>query len=259
MNSDYLILLARNKEEQYKQLAETLSDYNISLLYCKNNGIDLRLNVIRHKPFAVIFDSSELGMQDIIDVIEECRDPNGLPIFYNIYTYEDSERIKQLEESGVHFNVPTPYNSSAIAGHLKLLCQNIPVDEREFCDDIRSEIHDIMLELCISPSRTSWNYIMESIMCLLFSGGGRFTVCRSVYEAVASKLDVSISNMERSIRTAVEGSWKNAPEGVKQKYFPEFYLTARKPKNMDFIYRLAEYVYRQHKGLFNKYYDSQCN
>lgn len=255
MFTKYSILIAEDFIGQYGGLAQGLERYGIPVLYCKNNSLDIRINIMNNCPSIVIFNSSLYDLSSITDIIDVVKYETYPPVMYNIYTYEDYERLMLLADKGIAYNIPTPYNSSAIAGHLKLLCENTPLNETDFKDIVHRTAAEILRKFGVSPSRTGFDYVVDGVMHILFSPRKRRTNFKNtVYVPIAQKRQVTVISVERAVRTIISNAWKRSDEATKRTYFPDGDITDKCPSNSDFTLQIADYIYNEHREYFDKYY-----
>ena len=160
---------------------------------------------------------------------------------------------------GIDINIPAPFNSEAIAGHLKLLCENMPVNEFEFRDMVRSYAAGILNRLCISASRVGWGYIIDAVMIILFERSRRLNLSTVIYPRIAKNKCVTPESVERAIRVSVETAWKNSGSEIKSELFPTKEPASSKPTNSEFLMSLADNIYDEYRELFDKYYKNVRN
>lgn len=255
MFANYSILIAEDFIGQYSSLSKCLNEYGIPVLYCKNNSLDIRVNVLNNYPTIIVFNSSLYNFDMIKEIINAVKDRNYSPVIYNIYTYEDYERLMLLNDNCMSYNVPTPYNVSAIAGHLKLICENIPINENKFKEIIHCMASEILREFCISPLRTGFDYIVDAIMHILFSHRKKLIDFKNtVYLPISQKRQVTEASVERAMRIIIGKAWQRSSKETKLKYFSENGLTEKCPSNSDFVLQIADYIYNKDREYFDKYY-----
>lgn len=259
MFSEYTILIAQDYDGQYRNLENQLIDFGFLVSLCKNKTVDIQVDIMHLKPSIVVFDGNKLGVSEVQKIVSDVRGEKHFPILYNIYTYEDNEAIEQLTGIGVDISVPSPYNCSTIACHMKYLCENAPLDAAGFKTVVRSEIYEILKEFRLFSSRSGCSYIIDSVMYLLFERSRRVNMQGVVYPHTAEHYGVTAARVERSIRLAIQSMWKNAPDYVRKKYFPECFAMDKKPTNSEFILNISDCLYIKYREYFDKYYRENGN
>ncbi len=255
MFTKYSILIAEDFIGQYSSLIQCLEKYGIPVLYCKNNSLEIRINIMDNCPSIVVFNSSSYDFRNIMDIVDVVKNQTYPPVMYNIYTYEDGERLMLLSDNGMDYNIPTPYNSSAIAGHLKVLCENTPLNEIDFKNIVHRTASEILQEFCVSPSRTGFDYVVDGVMYILFSPRKRrVNFKNTVYVPISQKRQVTVISVERAMRTIFNNAWKKSSDTAKRTYFPDFDVIGKCPSNSDFTLQIADYIYNEHREYFDKYY-----
>lgn len=97
----------------------------------------------------------------------------------------------------------------------------------------------ILLELGLKPKHNGYHYLCEAVQ--VYGKDPKQSLTKEVYTAVATKFGVSWSQVERSIRAAIEAAWKCADETIWRKWFPSGMLSSTKrPANGEVICRLSE-------------------
>ena len=254
MFSKYTILFAENFSGQYIGLADALNEFNIGAIYCKNEIVDIQINLLNYKPAIIVFNSSELGLKSVKELVEHSKLDNYSPILYNIYSYGDDEKVQTLQEMGVKINIGSPYNTDAVSSHLKVICEKTPINKNDFRELIHHNISEILTELNVGHRCTGRDYIIDCIMFILFKRPRKLNLNGEVYVLIAHKYNSSLESVERAIRLAVESSWRKSNMDIKTKYFSESCFIKKRPTNSEFMLQISENVYNEYRIYFDKYY-----
>ena len=84
---------------------------------------------------------------------------------------------------------------------------------------LKSILHDIFADLGIPAKLSGYNYLRSVIIKIYKRSDYNFNVRKTIYTEAARELGISLSSLERCIRTAIDASYKNCIPEVRDKYF----------------------------------------
>ena len=119
----------------------------------------------------------------------------------------------------------------------------------EHVADNAQKLTQIVLELGLKPKHNGYHYLCEAVQ--VYGKDPKQSLTKEVYTAVAAKFGVNGSQVERSIRAAIEAAWNSRDEMVWRKWFPSGMLSGTKrPANGEVICQLAELLtMEQHRKI----------
>lgn len=105
--------------------------------------------------------------------------------------------------------------------------------------DIRAFIMVLLLELDFDSDCDGFDYLVNAV--IFYRMNPLQSITQSLYSSVAKECDqgVTPTQIEQSIRRAINSAWSNRDEAEWQRYFPK---QDTKPTNGQFISRLARLV-----------------
>ena len=144
-----------------------------------------------------------------------------------------------LQKMEVGYVMVKPCDAGAMAARLSDLTQNVKLPLFT-SPDSRTMISNILLNLGIPTKLKGYGYLREAIR--IFATNPEQTITKELYSEVASRCNASVTQVERSIRTAIETAWEHQDNNVWRRYFPCEGAAAGRPTNGEFIARLADYL-----------------
>ena len=146
-----------------------------------------------------------------------------------------------LQKMGVGYVMVKPCDAGAVAARLTDLSQNVKIPL--FANpDIRTTISNILLNLGIPTKLKGYGYLREAIR--IFAENPDQTITKELYSEVANRCNATVTQVERSIRTAIETAWEHQDNRVWSRYFPGENSGSR-PTNGEFVARLADFLNTQ--------------
>lgn len=142
----------------------------------------------------------------------------------NDYVYRSAQRL------GISYLIRKPCDIRAICARVDDLFEGQPPKR-----DDRKLVSGLLLSLSLSTKHAGYNYLLECILSIAKEPGQPFT--KVLYPAVGKRFGRSGSQVERSIRNALDVAWPLRDEALWQQYFPPSH---RRPTAAEVITRLAE-------------------
>ena len=150
-----------------------------------------------------------------------------------------SEYISRtLQKMGVGYVMVKPCDAGAVAARISDLSQSRkrPLLEKP---DMQTGISDILLELGVPAKLKGYGCLREAIR--LFADDPGQSITKELYARVANSSNATVTQVERSMRTAIESAWKHRDNRVWSRYFPREWGD-RRPTNGEFVARIADYL-----------------
>ena len=100
-------------------------------------------------------------------------------------------------------------------------------------------VTNVLRTLGVPTKLNGYSYMREAV--LILAQDPEQTVTKELYPAVAARCGCASTNVERSIRSAIESTWKKRDERVWRQYFPPAGDgVCRRPTNAEFLTRIAD-------------------
>ena len=145
---------------------------------------------------------------------------------------------KALGSLQISYAMRKPCAPDAIAANLRSMaavCCDIPSLPAPADDDA---VAALQRKLLLNPNHDGFAYLSTAIP--LYAANPSQFITKELYSAVGKPFGKSVSQVERSMRTAIERAWEADQAGIWQKYFPG--MTAR-PSNRVFISAMARLLF----------------
>lgn len=201
--------------------------YDITLCADGDTAISLLESL---RPDAVILDLV-LPEKEGFFVLEESaaflpRVVLGITDFSNDYVSQTAQEL------GISYLFRKPCQPRVIAGRLAHLMQYLPASTPS---DAQSITAQILLRLHFNPKNDGFRFLKVSIP--LYAQDPNQRLCKELYADIATICGAgSWNQVERSIRSAIENAWREAPECWEQ-YFPG---AKESPTGKTFISRISQ-------------------
>lgn len=189
------------------------------------------------KPELMILDLMLPGL-DGISLLESAAAAGIRPIvlattrFHNEYVLEACARL------GVGYVMVKPCDIPATVERLGDLSSQIGPPALT-SPEPRTYVSNLLLSLGIATKLNGYGYLREAV--ILMSRDPEQSVTKVLYPRVAAMFHCKSTHVERSIRSAIESSWKRRDDRIWHLYFrPGADGEIPKPTNAEFISRLAD-------------------
>ena len=144
-----------------------------------------------------------------------------------------------LEKFHVGYLMVKPCDMKALVLRIKDFAERLemPISTA----DPRTRASELLMELGVPTKLKGFAYAREAILTM--SSDFSQSITKELYPAVAEKFDGSASQIERSIRNAIEIAWKKRNTNIWSRYFCDCAGSDPvKPTNAEFITRLAHCI-----------------
>lgn len=98
----------------------------------------------------------------------------------------------------------------------------------------------VLRKLGVNGSYTGFYYMAYGIVEDIKDPELSSYICKGLYTTIAEHFHVSISNVERNIRTIVDIIWEHGDRKLLNEIFDK--ELSRKPKNAEFVDALSQYI-----------------
>lgn len=238
------LLIADNSEEFCAALAEALSDrYAVS---CCHDG-ETVLSLFRECPFDTLVINLMLPEEDGLSVVEKLRLENfsvkvlALTPFWMHYIQESVERLS------IGYVIMKPCKVSTVVSRLIDLDQ--PRHTGLPTRDMYAYLSQVLIAFPMKPTWLGFKLLRAAI--LLSVRNPNMSATKELYPAAAKLCGKTDCNVERNLRTALDGAWASEDHTLWLQYFPP---SDKRPEPSDFIARLAQDLrLKQSKGLLDPY------
>lgn len=231
------ILIADNSEEFSLNLAEVLHDaYQICI---SREGVHTLELLQTFCPDILVLDLTLPGM-DGITLLQTAAKNGYTPMVLATTRFTNPYVMDSLAKLGVGYVIAKPCNIKAVAARLADLSNHLGTSMLMRTDP-KTTVSDIMQMLGVPTKLRGYCYIREAVP--LMAKDPMQSITKELYPAVAARKAGTASQVERSIRSAINAAWKNRDEQVWQRYFkPGADGQIPRPTNAAFISRLADWI-----------------
>ena len=229
------VLIADGNEEFRRNLSNALQgSYHVS---CCSIGEEALKKLKDEAPDILVLDLLLPGL-DGISLLHTAAESGICPIvlattrLINPYIIESAERLC------VAYLVQKPCNIAATVSRIRDLSQRIH-RSASYAPDPRTMISNILISLGVSTKHRGYVYLREAI--LLAADEPLQSVTKVIYPTVAGLCGCEPTQVERSIRTAIDSAWKKRDEQIWSQFFqPDSAGVLPHPSNGVFISQLGD-------------------
>ena len=231
------ILIADSSEILCMALTDALQDmYQIRICH---DGIAALQLLRTYEPDILVLDLL-LPRLDGITLLQMAHQEGMHPLTLATTLLLNDYVTGSLEKFHIGYMMVKPCDTKALIMRVTDLAERLEDVERPVADP-SARASELLMELGISTKLKGFAYAREAILtvCRDFSQ----SITKELYPAVAEALGVSATQVERSIRNAIEVAWKKRNKSVWSRYFNnQTGENPAKPTNAQFITRLAHCI-----------------
>ena len=235
-------------------IAFLLRENSMNVKICPRNGLELLEIIDEFKPDIIITDAF-LSHIDSLGVIERINKQNPVtrPLIF-VFSGLDNPRLEQaVLNSGVDYYFIKPVDCETVLERIKLLFNkkimpDSPASKTENNNSFDTEniVTDALLEMGLTMRYAGFNYIKSAVITITEKPEYASGVTKKLYPKIAEEYNVNVFTVEKNIRTVIDSAYKKAD---KTNFFLYTGINGEKPKNTDFILRVADYVRRQKRKI----------
>ena len=234
------LLIADVVEEFSQALAERVrGSYRIRV--CKEGRETLDM-ILAFKPDIVVMDMLLPGL-DGVTILEEAYRAGIRPVVLATSKMQSDYIIHSAERLEVSYLMIKPCSVRAAAERLRDITEHLhaPAVSRP---EPRTEVANMLLALNFSTKLRGYAYLREAI--LEYRNRPGQSVTKELYPLVGKICDASGSQVERSIRSAIEKAWEQRDECTWRLYFQSNAMgQLKRPTNGELITALADRMERE--------------
>ena len=231
------LLIADTGEEFRQSLADQVRGaYRIRV--CQEGHQTLE-TLLSFKPDLLVLDMMLPGL-DGVTILETAHNCGLHPVVLAVSKWNNDYMIHAASRYGVGYMMTKPCDVKAVAARLRDLSEQIDPAEIAY-PDLRTTVSNILLGLGISTKLRGYTYLREAILEMAENPGQ--SVTKLLYPEVGKRCDASKTQVERSIRSAINKAWERRDEATWRLYFPaSFKGEVQHPTNSVFITTIADRI-----------------
>ena len=236
MPLEMLKLLIADAGDGFRQaLTDQLRGY-YRIRTCREGRETLEV-MLSFKPDLVILDMMLPGL-DGIAILQEAANCGLHPMVLAVTKHANDFMVAAASRLDVGYMMVKPCDVRVTVQRLNELAEYIehPAVVRP---DLRTVVSNVLLGLGISTKLRGYAYLREAILEMIDKPGQ--SVTKELYPAVGKICDASKTQVERSIRSAIEKAWEGRDEALWRLYFQRTSVDGlERPSNAVFISAIAD-------------------
>lgn len=238
------VVIADGETEPLTDLSKTLTGlYHVRTAREGHEALSLLRSFT---PDILVLDMHLPGL-DGISLLQKAAEYDLHPVVLATTRMFSDYMSQTLQKMGVGYVMVKPCDAGAVAARLSDLSQNLKLP-LFVSPDTRTMISNILLNLGIPTKLKGYGYLREAVR--IFAADPKQSITKELYSEVANRCNATVTQVERSIRTAIETAWDHQDSQVWCRYFP--CEGGGRPTNGEFVARLADYLNtqrRNHSGV----------
>lgn len=244
MESKIKVVLADAGEEFRLLLKQAIEDTGeFEVIGCTGNGQEALRLIKSEQPQLLICDLvlPELDGLALLKEAAACAHAPKSIVLSAFCTERMTQRVAQL---GAYYFLTKPCQLDSLLGLMRQACQ--PIDEQAaFPAALDGIVTSYLHKLGMPAHLNGFRYVREAILLTVREPDLLNALTKELYPRVAQAFGVNHTQVERSIRTAIEHTWDSGNHAMLQSYF-RFTVSAAKgkPCNGNFIAILSEDIRR---------------
>lgn len=238
------LIIADPSEDFRKTLALEL-DSHFDIRLCAD-GYETQKAILSCAPDILVMDPTLSGI-DGISLLQHAAKLAKPPVTLVTSRFFSDYMLDALYQLGVAYVMSKPCDMHCIKARILDLSQHVASCTPSA--DLKSQISNLLLQLCIRPKVAGYAYLTEGIWHLVERPDQSIT--KELYPAIAAAHRTTADAVEHSMRTAIEGGWKRMDAQIWSQFFPaNADGVIPRPTNSDFLSRLAANI--ANSGTFRK-------
>lgn len=231
------LLIADSSEEFRTTLAQALQG-NYRVLCCRT-GMEA-LDILRRETPDLFIMDLMLPEVDGLTLLQRLHELGIHPTILATTRLVNDYVISATTKLGVEYLMIKPCDIRAIVRRVRDLSSR-KSRAAAGSPDRRTYVSNLLTALGISSKLRGYNYLRAAILAMLENPMQSIT--KELYPAVARELRCTPSQVERSIRNAIQQAWEKRSDETWLRYFPgNEDGSVPRPSNATFICRLADRI-----------------
>ncbi len=216
---------------------------NIDVALVANDGNEGINNIDKHlNDFDIILLDIIMPYKDGIDVLNYVQNNKVDKKIIVVTSFNTPDMIHKVATLGASYYLMKPFELKKLEEIIIQLGKRINYKHKiiDLTDyKIQISITNTLHELGVPSHIKGYQYIFEGIIVCIEKESISFT--KEIYPIIAKKYDSTISNVERSIRHAIEISWNRGNWEIMEAFFGNSIdMEKAKPTNKEFIITIAD-------------------
>jgi len=250
------VLLADDNEDFTEILSEYINGQDdFKVVNIVNDGFEALKYLKRHVVDIVILDII-MPKMDGIEVIENAKffKHGEFPKIIVLSALGQDNITQRAMEMGADYYFVKPFDYEIMIRRIRQIISNPSYKSQRhgnFEIDIESKVSDVLTDLGIPIHVNGYDYIRKAIVMSYHDSTYLKGITKRLYPDVANSFkDTTSSRVERSIRNAIQMTWKsrNASDNSFKHILRNYNLDASRPTNGKFIASVTERL----KFLYSK-------
>lgn len=226
------LLIADGTEECRSELCGALwGSYNVRTA---QEGHEALSQLHSFQPDILVLDMLLPGL-DGISLLQKAAEQGLHPVVLATTRMMSDYMSQALERMGVGYVMVKPCDAAAVAARVADLSQSLKAP-LVTSPDQRTVIANALLNLGVPTKLKGYIYLREAVG--LFAANPGQTITKELYSEVGSRCNATVTQVERSIRTAIEIAWAHRDPQAWGRLFP--LSEDGRPTNGEFVSRLAQ-------------------
>jgi two-component system response regulator (stage 0 sporulation protein A) len=216
---------------------------NIDVALVANDGNEGINTIDKHlNDFDIILLDIIMPYKDGIDVLNYVQNNKVDKKIIVVTSFNTPDMIHKVATLGASYYLMKPFELKKLEKIIIQLGKRINYKHKiiDLTDyKIQISITNTLHELGVPSHIKGYQYIFEGIIVCIEKESISFT--KEIYPIIAKKYDSTISNVERSIRHAIEISWNRGNWEIMEEFFGNSIdMEKAKPTNKEFIITIAD-------------------
>jgi len=216
---------------------------NIDVALVANDGNEGINTIDKHlNDFDIILLDIIMPYKDGIDVLNYVQNNKVDKKIIVVTSFNTPDMIHKVATLGASYYLMKPFELKKLEKIIIQLGKRINYKHKiiDLTDyKIQISITNTLHELGVPSHIKGYQYIFEGIIVCIERESISFT--KEIYPIIAKKYDSTISNVERSIRHAIEISWNRGNWEIMEEFFGNSIdMEKAKPTNKEFIITIAD-------------------